>query len=76
MSYPDLLNVLKQVILSWQIIAVTIVILIYWSIVTSITNSSKRPKVTRVSKRKNLKRPLAQPELDKNIDASDIGIDD
>ena len=74
MFSQELLDVLKQVIISWQVIAVTVVIVIYWTILNLITNPRKpTPKVSHV-KPKKIKRPPSAPQLDKNIDASDIGI--
>jgi hypothetical protein len=73
---PELLDILKQVISSWQVIAVTIVVLVFWSIVNNVTNMSKRPKAAGAYKPKKLKRPDASPALDKNLDTSGLGIED
>jgi hypothetical protein len=74
MFSQELFNVLKQVLISWQVIAITIVILIYFAIVNSVTSPRKaRPKAS-VTKHKKLKRPPSSPQLDKNIDASGLGI--
>ncbi|MDR2343276.1 MAG: hypothetical protein LBD86_01945 [Spirochaetaceae bacterium] len=75
MFSQELLNVLKHILSSWQVIAMAVVILIYWSLVSYVTNFSGKP-VSKVSvaKRKKIKRPPPGPQLDKNIDASGIGI--
>lgn len=72
----NLSDVLIQVILSWQVIAVAVVVLIFFAAVNGVTNMSKRPKAIGASKPKKLKRPPVQPELDKNLDTSSIGIED
>jgi hypothetical protein len=67
-------NILKQVLTSWQVIAMVIVIITYTTLVNAVT--SPREKVPKASniKYKKLKRPPSAPTLDKNIDASGIGI--
>jgi hypothetical protein len=72
----ELFDVLTRVILSWQVIAVTVAVLIFFAIVNNVTNMSKRPKFAASSKPKKLKRPDARPESDKNLDTSGLGIED
>jgi hypothetical protein len=74
MFSQELLNVLKQVLLSWQVIAMTVVILIYWAIVNSVTRKRRPDLKAHSTKRQKIKRPPTSPQLDKNIDTSDIGI--
>jgi hypothetical protein len=76
MFHSELLGVLKQVVSSWEVIAVTIVVLLYWSVVNSITNGSKSPKAAAAVKRKKVKRRVEKPGLGKNVDTSGIGIED
>jgi hypothetical protein len=76
MFSQELLGILKQVITSWQVIAMTCVIIIYWMLVNSVTNPRKKIPKASVVRHKKLKRPPAAPKLDKNIDASGIGIGD
>ncbi|MDR2803683.1 MAG: hypothetical protein LBB22_05275 [Treponema sp.] len=74
---PELISVLKEVISSWQVIAMTIAIVIYWSLVNAAVKSKKSIKVSPNSiKHKKIKRPPAEPKIDKDIDTGDIGIGD
>jgi hypothetical protein len=74
---PELVSVLKEVISSWQVIAMTIAILIYLSLVNAAVKSKKSIRVSpNIKKQKKLKRPPAEPKIDKDIDAGDIGIGD
>ncbi|MDR0684927.1 MAG: hypothetical protein LBF83_07345 [Spirochaetaceae bacterium] len=76
MLSPELFDVLKKVLISWEVVAMTVVIVIFWSVVNSVMRLRKpAPKATRSTKPKKIKRPPPPPtQLDKNIDASDIGI--
>jgi hypothetical protein len=77
MISPELFNVLKQVISSWQVIAMAVVVIIFWSIVNAAVKQPEKSKTRRNAKTfKKLNRPPAQPELDKKIDDSALGIEE
>jgi hypothetical protein len=76
MRNSELLEVLKRVILSWQVIAVTVAVLIFFAAVNNVTNMSKRPKSAASAKPKKISRPDARPDPGKNLDTSGLGIED
>jgi hypothetical protein len=78
MISPELLNVLKQVVTSWEVIVTAVAVIIFWMLVsTAARTASKKTKNLNAKKRiKNLKRPPKQPEVDKNIDTSELNLGD
>jgi flagellar biosynthesis/type III secretory pathway M-ring protein FliF/YscJ len=77
MISPELLNVLKQVIISWKVIVTAIGVIIFWILVNkAVRPASKKPKASSAKKIKNLKRPPQQPALDKDIDTSKLNLDE
>jgi flagellar biosynthesis/type III secretory pathway M-ring protein FliF/YscJ len=77
MISPELLNILKQVIISWKVIVTAVVVIIFWMLVNkAVRPASKKPKAANARKIKNLKRPPQQPALDKDIDTSKLNLDD
>jgi hypothetical protein len=51
--YPDgIAALLKEVILSWHVIAITIALVIYMNIVFYVARSYRRPKIKRVRVKK------------------------
>ena len=71
----ELFDVLKKVLTSWEVIAMSVVIVIFWAVVNSVTRLRRPVPKAAHTKPKKIKRP-AVPQLDKNIDASGIGIGD
>lgn len=76
MISPELFNILKQVVISWQVIAATVVLVIFLSLVNMAANPMSKRKSLRVKKIKDIKRPPTQPALDKDIDTSELGLDE
>jgi hypothetical protein len=74
MFSSELWSVLKQVVSSWQVIAVAVVIILYWSLVNAAAGLHKKPKTKTVAKNQKLKRLPKAPEPDKNLDAGGLGI--
>lgn len=70
----ELFDVLKKVLTSWEVIAMSVVIVIFWAVVNSVTRLRRPVPKAAHTKPKKIKRPPATPQLDKNIDASGIGI--
>lgn len=69
-------SVLIQVVSSWQVIAMAVTIILYWSLVNTAAGLYKKAKPKSGGKVKKLKRPPKAPKLDKNLDAGDLGIGD
>jgi predicted membrane protein len=67
-------DLIKSVVLSWQVIAVTFAFIIYWSIVSAIVRPRRKKAVVQKSP-KTMKRPAEQKEFDKNIDTSNLGLE-
>jgi phosphate/sulfate permease len=74
MFSSELWSVLKQVVSSWQIIAMVVAIILYWSLVNAAASLQKKTKPRTAAKIQKLKRPPKSPKLDKNLDASGLGI--
>jgi hypothetical protein len=51
-----------------------VVVILYWSLVNAAASLNKKPKLKPSAKNKKLKRPSNAPKLDKNLDASGLGI--
>jgi predicted membrane protein len=67
-------DLIKNVVLSWQVIAVTFAFIIYWSIVSAIVRP-RRKRVVVQKTQKARKRPAEKKELDKNIDTGGLGLE-
>jgi hypothetical protein len=52
MDPTNLIGVLKQVFMSWQVLAVTAVFVLYWSLVKFVVNPRKKPPLSVVSPKK------------------------
>jgi hypothetical protein len=52
MDTTQLIEVLKQVFLSWQVLAVTGAFLLYWSLVKFVVNPRKKPPLSAAPKKK------------------------
>ena len=69
MPTPEILNIVKQVLTSWQVIAVTIAILLYISIINYVSRSYRKPRVKKERKVKVKKEaPIAAPLSDESND--------
>jgi hypothetical protein len=77
MGTVDLKTVIVQVLSSWQVLAVTIAVLVYWGIVYMATHPSKKPPKSKTAKPEKIKRP-SEPaaDLGKNVDDSDVALED
>ena len=77
MGTVDLKTVIVQVLSAWQVIAVTVVVLAYWGIVYMATHPSKRTPKSKPEKAEKVKRPTEPAaDLGKNVDDSDVSLDD
>jgi phosphate/sulfate permease len=74
MFSSELWPVLKQVVSSWQVIAVAVAIILYWTLVNTAASLQKKTKARTAAKTQKLKRPPKSPKLDKDLDAGDLGI--
>jgi uncharacterized protein YbcC (UPF0753/DUF2309 family) len=66
-------DLIKQVVLSWQVIVVCIGFLIFWSICSNIVIPPKKRIAVSAKKQKPLKRPEEKAEL-KNTDTGELGL--
>jgi phosphate/sulfate permease len=73
MFSSELWPVLKQVVSSWQVIAMAVAIILYWMLVNTAASLQKKTKA-RTAKTQKLKRLPKSPKLDKDLDADDLGI--
>jgi hypothetical protein len=76
MVSSELLQVLKQVLRSWQVIAMAVAIIFYWLIVGAAANMKPRPKSVAQKKKKLKRLPSAPEGIEKDVDASDLNIGD
>jgi hypothetical protein len=71
----ELIELLIQVIKSWQVLAVTGVLVIYFLLVSSVTRGHRRPRsvarTTPVSKGKAV--PVGEPDVE-TTDSDDLGL--
>ena len=72
MFSQEFLDLLKHVVTSWQVIAVTVVILIYMNIVTHVSRSYNRPRVKKMKPNKPKK---AEPVVTQASDEIEITSD-
>jgi len=63
MSPASVFDVFKQVITSWQVLAVTVVIVIYFHIVSHVAKSYHRPRTSRKIKIDIFKKKKAKTEV-------------
>ncbi|GHT48038.1 hypothetical protein FACS1894102_0130 [Spirochaetia bacterium] len=69
----ELIDVLKQVVSSPEVLGITLVLIIFWNIVSSVANPKPKIKVDKAAK---IKRPKAiKEEVPKNVDTEDLGIE-
>jgi len=71
--HSNLLEIVKEVVTSWQVIAVTLAILVYINIVSYVSKRYHTPRAAKVKKVKTPKqkaKPAAQENLD-DLPASD-----
>jgi hypothetical protein len=74
MFSKEIFELLKQVVTSWQTIAVTLAFVVYWQLVSYAARPHRaRPAVK--AKPKKLKRPpVEKPVIDKDVDTEDLGL--
>ncbi|MDR2491147.1 MAG: hypothetical protein LBD20_07075 [Spirochaetaceae bacterium] len=77
MGTIDLKTLIIEVLKSWQVLAVTIVVIMYWLIVFAAANPSKKKRKEKGPKPQKIKRPSTPAtDLGKDIDDSELGLDD
>ena len=64
MFSKEFFELLTQIIKSWQVIAVTVALVIYINIVSAVARSYRRPRV----KKEKVKKPKAEPVVEANPD--------
>jgi hypothetical protein len=72
----ELMDVIKQVLLSWYVIAATVGFLLFRALVNAVVNPRKpKPHLDKSIKTKRVKRPPAEKsELDKGTDTEDLNL--
>jgi len=68
MPAMEIINILKNVITSWQVIVVTIAILLYISIVNNVSKSYRTPRVKKAPKVKKQKAAAAETPIEEAND--------
>jgi flagellar biosynthesis/type III secretory pathway M-ring protein FliF/YscJ len=68
------IELIKDVVLSWQVIAVTFAFVVYWSMVSAIVRPPHK-RAPAVKKIKRIKRPPEKKPLDNDTDTDDLGLD-
>jgi len=63
----NLFELLKQVVMSWQVIAITIVLLIYIFIVLHISKNYHKPRVKKAKVKKAKAQPAAKSENEDDL---------
>ena len=71
---PNLFDIIKQVFTSWQVLVITIVVLLYIHIVSHV--SKKHVKRPRVKKEKIIKKKEAEPLLGADEDSGSSSNDE
>ncbi|MDR0502246.1 MAG: hypothetical protein LBH16_02880 [Treponema sp.] len=72
----EIIEMLKQVITSWQVIAVTIGIILYLNIVFYTARSYHRPKVKKEKVKKQKPEPEAVPEEIESDSNDELGLEE
>jgi hypothetical protein len=68
------LELIKDVVLSWQVIAVTIAFVTYWSMISAIVRPHRK-RLPMPKKIKRVQRPAAEKKvLDNDTDTGDLGL--
>jgi hypothetical protein len=71
----ELMSLLKQVISSWQVIAVSAALVLYLFLVSYVARTYKRPSGSSFARRarKDLPSPVGEPDLETS-DSDDLGL--
>jgi flagellar biosynthesis/type III secretory pathway M-ring protein FliF/YscJ len=72
-----LLETIKRVLVSWQVIAVTVVLILYWFLVSYTASARKRRPAPdpKTAKQKRPKRPKQEkPDVEKDVDTSGVDV--
>jgi hypothetical protein len=71
----ELISLLKQVISSWQVIAVSVALVLYIFLVSYVARTYKRPSGTSFAKRakKDSPPPVGEPDVETS-DSDDLGL--
>ncbi|MDR2501301.1 MAG: hypothetical protein LBD37_09550 [Treponema sp.] len=76
MPFQELRELIVQVVSSWQVIAVTLVVILYFSLVSYVTKVHYRPHTSAAPKGKRRKAKKAAPESDViSADSDDLGLE-
>lgn len=77
MGTVDIKTVIIEVLKSWQVVGVTLVVIIYWLIVYAAANPAKKKRKEKAKKMQKIKRPPEPTtDLGKDIDDSELGLGD
>jgi hypothetical protein len=71
----ELISLLKQVIISWQVIAVSVALVLYLFLVSYVARTYKRPRDPSLVRRakKGASPPVGEPDLETS-DNDDLGL--
>lgn len=70
-----LIELIKQVLLSWQVIFITIAFFLWYAVLRAAVAPRNKPQPDKSKKRKS-KRPKEPPSVPKNVDTGDLGLSD
>ena len=73
MANDGIRDLIIQVISSWQVIAVTLMILIYISLVNYVCRTKRRKRASPVVKKEKKAKPAPAPK-EEAVDTSDLGL--
>jgi hypothetical protein len=80
MSFNELRDLIKQLVTSWQVIAVTVVVFFYFYLVSSVTRPRYKlkttPTSTRKKKVKKVPRKATPTAAEENLASDDLGIEE
>jgi len=70
-----MVDVIKETLLSWQVIACAVGVVLYWQLVSLAANPPRVKKTAAKQKNARLKRPKEEkPALDKDTDTTDLDL--
>ena len=77
MPFKELRALLVQVIISWQVLAVTIVVILYFYLVSYVADLNRRAKAPSIPKPPKMKRirRKKQTENEEEIEDDSLGLD-
>jgi len=72
----NLIELLKQVVLSWQVLVITVVLLIYISIVLHVSKTYHKPRAKKAKVKKAKAQPSAKPAGEDDVPIHDDSNDE